>query len=52
MTMEGRMLHRDEHNPILTRANIPPVRADLRDVSSVFNPGAAMFLGRERLDRG
>ncbi|MCA9295013.1 MAG: glycoside hydrolase family 130 protein [Phycisphaerales bacterium] len=43
------MLHRDEHNPILTRANIPPVRADLRDVSSVFNPGAAMFLGRERL---
>jgi len=28
------------HNPIITRANIPEIRPELIDVTSVFNPGA------------
>jgi beta-1,4-mannooligosaccharide/beta-1,4-mannosyl-N-acetylglucosamine phosphorylase len=34
------MLHRYPHNPILTRADIPDVSPFVRDVTSVFNPGA------------
>ncbi len=37
------MLHRYEKNPIITRADIPPVHPHLIDVSSVFNPGAIKF---------
>ena len=42
-------LQRDPGNPILRPADIPAIRPDLVDVSSVFNPGAAMWRGRERL---
>lgn len=34
------MLIRSNQNPILTRKDIPELGAHLRDVSSVFNPGA------------
>ena len=34
------MLVRSPHNPILTRDDIPNLGIHLRDVSSVFNPGA------------
>jgi len=36
-------------NPIITRREIPELRRDLHDVSSVFNPGAAHWRGRELL---
>lgn len=39
------MLARYEGNPILTRDEIPEVKSRLRDVTSVFNPGAAMHHG-------
>ena len=34
------MLHRHSKNPIITRKDIPDIKPDLVDVSSVFNPGA------------
>jgi predicted GH43/DUF377 family glycosyl hydrolase len=34
---------RSEHNPILTRADIPNIPPHLVDVTSVFNPGAIRF---------
>ncbi|MGK9368861.1 glycoside hydrolase family 130 protein [Melioribacter sp. Ez-97] len=37
------MLVRYERNPIITRKQIPPVNPYLKDVSSVFNPGAIKF---------
>ncbi len=37
------MLVKYEQNPIITRKNIPVVNPHLRDVSSVFNPGAIKF---------
>ncbi len=36
-------------SPVLTRADLPDVPPRLVDASSVFNPGAARFLGRDRL---
>jgi len=42
-------LRREPSGPILTRLDIPALRPDLRDVSSVFNPGAALWRGRELL---
>lgn len=42
-------LHRDPSGPLLTRADVPALRADLHDVSSVFNPGATRWRGRELL---
>jgi len=39
-------LSRHPANPILTRADIPASEAHLADVSSVFNPGAALLDGR------
>lgn len=43
--------------PLLTRDEIPPISPTLTNVSSVFNPGAALWRGRELLvlrvqDRG
>jgi len=40
---------RSPRNPILTRADIPPVLPDFADASSVFNPGAIHFAGKTRL---
>lgn len=34
---------RHENNPILTRSDIPDIEGKIRDVSSVFNPGAIKF---------
>ena len=42
-------LVRSPRNPILTRADIPPVLPDFADVSSVFNPGAIDVGGRTLL---
>lgn len=42
-------LRRVSDRPLLTPADIPPLRPDLADVSSVFNPGAAVWRGRELL---
>jgi beta-1,4-mannooligosaccharide/beta-1,4-mannosyl-N-acetylglucosamine phosphorylase len=42
-------LRRAGLNPLLTREDVQLARADLRDVSSVFNPGAARWRGRELL---
>lgn len=42
-------MRRDADNPILTRADIPPCLPELVDVSSVFNPGAIHWQGRDRL---
>ncbi len=42
------MLQRDPSNPILTRSAIPPATG-LIDPSSVFNPGAIHFQGRDHL---
>lgn len=42
-------LRRPSHHPLLTPADIPPLRPDLVDVSSVFNPGATTWHGRELL---
>ena len=39
-------LHRHPATPILTRESIPAVAPHLVDVSSVFNPGAALVEGR------
>ncbi len=36
-------------DPILSRADLPDIPPRLLDASSVFNPGAARFLGRDRL---
>ena len=36
-------------DPLLTRADVPPFRSDLEDPTSVFNPGATRFRGRELL---
>ena len=36
-------MKRSEHNPILTRADIPDIPPQLVDVTSVFNPGATRF---------
>jgi len=35
--------------PLLTPRDVPALRPDLRDVSAVFNPGAALWRGREVL---
>jgi beta-1,4-mannooligosaccharide/beta-1,4-mannosyl-N-acetylglucosamine phosphorylase len=37
------MMIREESNPIITREQIPDAGPHLRDVSSVFNPGAVRF---------
>lgn len=42
-------MRRYSSNPIITRSDIPPGRPDLVDVSSVFNPGAVHWKGRDRL---
>lgn len=42
-------LQRDPSGPLITRLDIPALRPDLRDVSSVFNPGATLWQGRELL---
>ncbi|USN98989.1 MAG: glycoside hydrolase family 130 protein [Phycisphaeraceae bacterium] len=42
-------LTRDIGNPIVTRGDVPAVRGDLVDVTSVFNPGACVWRGRELL---
>ncbi|MBI4879365.1 MAG: glycoside hydrolase family 130 protein [Planctomycetes bacterium] len=43
------MLARSPANPILTRADVPPIPPRLVDPTSVFNPGAVHFRGRHRL---
>ncbi|MDE3057777.1 MAG: glycoside hydrolase family 130 protein [Bacteroidota bacterium] len=40
------MLIRSSKNPIVTRSEIPSIAPSLVDVSSVFNPGAAMLDGK------
>lgn len=42
-------LKRDPDNPIIKPSDIPAARWDLADVSSVFNPGACLWRGREML---
>jgi beta-1,4-mannooligosaccharide/beta-1,4-mannosyl-N-acetylglucosamine phosphorylase len=42
-------MQRHPQSPILTRRQIPGILPHLVDVSSVFNPGAAFFLGKYRL---
>jgi predicted GH43/DUF377 family glycosyl hydrolase len=42
-------LRRESDRPLLTPADIPPLRRDLEDVSGVFNPGAVSWRGRELL---
>lgn len=42
-------LVRDPAGPFLVPRDIPPFRPDLADVSGVFNPGAALWRGREVL---
>lgn len=42
-------LQRHAQNPVLQPADIPGFRPDLVDVSSVFNPGAVRWRGRELL---
>jgi len=42
-------LIRSRYNPILTRSDIPDVKALLTDATSVFNPGAVMFEERHLL---
>lgn len=42
-------MKRHPRNPILTRADIPPIRPDLVDVTSVFNPGAVRYRGQDHL---
>jgi beta-1,4-mannooligosaccharide/beta-1,4-mannosyl-N-acetylglucosamine phosphorylase len=39
-------MKRSPHNPVVTRAQIPPIPSGFTDVSSVFNPGALKFNGR------
>ncbi len=43
------ILTRSASNPILTRDDIPDVAPDVIDVTSVFNPGAAVVDGRHLL---
>jgi beta-1,4-mannooligosaccharide/beta-1,4-mannosyl-N-acetylglucosamine phosphorylase len=43
------MMRRYAGNPILTRESIPAIGPHLRDVSSVFNPGAVLFRGEHLL---
>jgi beta-1,4-mannooligosaccharide/beta-1,4-mannosyl-N-acetylglucosamine phosphorylase len=42
-------LRRADTAPLLTPRDVPALRPDLRDVSAVFNPGAAIWRGRELL---
>jgi beta-1,4-mannooligosaccharide/beta-1,4-mannosyl-N-acetylglucosamine phosphorylase len=42
-------MQRDPRNPILTRSDIPAISPLLTDVSSVFNPGAVRWQGKEML---
>jgi len=42
-------LQRSSARPLLTPREIPALRADLEDVSGVFNPGAVLWQGRELL---
>ena len=42
-------LRRDPRNPVIGPRDIPACRPDLVDVSSVFNPGAVQWRGREVL---
>jgi len=42
-------LQRHPGNPILSRTDIPALSPDLTDVSSVFNPGAVRWDGRDLL---
>jgi beta-1,4-mannooligosaccharide/beta-1,4-mannosyl-N-acetylglucosamine phosphorylase len=42
-------LRRSAAAPLLTPRDVPALRPDLRDVSAVFNPGAAAWRGRELL---
>ena len=42
-------MRRSPVNPILTREDVPDVPPLVRDVSSVFNPGAARWKGRDLL---
>ncbi len=42
-------LVRASNHPLIIPSDIPELRPDLRDVSSVFNPGATLWRGRELL---
>jgi len=42
-------MRRSPQNPVLTRADVPDVPPLVHDVSSVFNPGAALWQGRHLL---
>jgi len=42
-------MQRSARNPILTRADIPDIGPAVRNVSSVFNPGAVRWLGKDYL---
>jgi len=42
-------MNRSNHNPIISRHDIPAVFPDLVDVSSVFNPGAIRHQGKYHL---
>jgi len=39
------VIRRSERNPVLTRSDVPPIPPHIADVTSVFNPGAALFGG-------
>ena len=39
-------MHRHPNNPILTRSEVPDIRPELVDATSVFNPGAIKFNDR------
>ena len=39
-------MKRNKNNPIITRFDIPEIKPDLIDVTSVFNPGAIKFNGK------
>jgi beta-1,4-mannooligosaccharide/beta-1,4-mannosyl-N-acetylglucosamine phosphorylase len=39
-------MKRSPHNPVVTRALVPPMPGGFTDVSSVFNPGAIKFNGK------
>jgi len=41
--VKGQQMKRYKNNPIVTRTDIPQIKPDLIDVSSVFNPGAIKF---------
>jgi predicted GH43/DUF377 family glycosyl hydrolase len=46
---ETMVFRRHAGNPLVTRADIPSISPDLEDVSSVFNPGAALYRDRHLL---